>query len=116
MSRAPANVLRLAMTGSSPRPGDDHGVYETLDLCLECRACKAEARGSRYGSLQERFLAGYWQSYGTPLHAKMLGNVHTIAKLGSPVASIMNRVVASGPMRHFNEALFGIDHRRTRLR
>ena len=115
VTRGRANVLRLAMTGQLAEAGlDDHGVYETLDLCLECRACKAECPvGVDMARFKSEFLAGYWQSYGTPLHAKMLGNVHTIAKLGSPVASIMNRVVASGPMRHFNEALFGIDHRRT---
>ena len=33
---------------------------------------------------KSEFLADYWQPYGTPLQAKMLGNVHTIAKLGSP--------------------------------
>jgi FAD/FMN-containing dehydrogenase/Fe-S oxidoreductase len=115
VTRGRANVLRLAMTGRLAEAGlDDHGVYETLDLCLECRACKAECPvGVDMARFKSEFLAGYWQTYGTPLHAKMLGNVHTIAKLGSPMASIMNRVAASGPIRHLNEALFGIDHRRT---
>lgn len=111
VTRGRANVLRLAMTGRLAEAGlDDHGVYETLDLCLECRACKAECPvGVDMARFKSEFLAGYWQTYGTPLHAKMLGNVHTIAKLGSPMAAIANRVADSAPMRR----LAGIDHRRT---
>jgi FAD/FMN-containing dehydrogenase/Fe-S oxidoreductase len=111
VTRGRANVLRLAMTGRLAEAGlDDHGVYETLDLCLECRACKAECPvGVDMARFKSEFLAGYWQTYGTPLHAKILGNVHTIAKLGSPMASIANRMAGFGPIRR----LAGIDHRRT---
>jgi FAD/FMN-containing dehydrogenase/Fe-S oxidoreductase len=109
VTRGRANVLRLAMTGRLTEAGlDDHGVYDSLDLCLECRACKAECPvGVDMARFKSEFLAGYWQTYGTPLHAKVLGNVHTIAKLGSPVASLMNRLARVGG------ALAGIDHRRT---
>ena len=115
VTRGRANVLRLAMTGRLKEAGlDDHGVYDTLDLCLECRACKAECPvGVDMARFKSEFLAGYWQTYGTALHAKVLGNVHNIAKRGSPVASLVNRVTGSMPMRHLNEAVFGIDHRRT---
>src|SRR6204780_2619123 len=112
-TRGRANVLRLAMGGKLAAAGlDDRGVYDVLDLCLECRACKAECPvGVDMARFKSEFLAGYWQTYGTPLHAKVLGNVHKIAKMGSPVAAVMNRVSASAPMRHFNEAVFGLDHR-----
>jgi di/tricarboxylate transporter len=37
-------VLRLAMAGRLGESGlGDQGVYDVLDLCLECRACKAES-------------------------------------------------------------------------
>ena len=115
VTRGRANVLRLAMTGRLREAGlDDHGVYETLDLCLECRACKAECPvGVDMARFKSEFLAGYWETYGTPLEAKVLGNIHSIAKLGSPIASLMNKVTTSAPMRHLNEVLLGIDHRRT---
>ena len=46
-TRGRANTLRLAMTGRLSEAGlDDDGVMEVLDLCLECRACKAEDRKS----------------------------------------------------------------------
>jgi FAD/FMN-containing dehydrogenase/Fe-S oxidoreductase len=114
VTRGRANVLRLAMTGRLREAGlDDHGVYETLDLCLECRACKAECPvGVDMARFKSEFLAGYWQTYGTPLHAKVLGSVHNVARLGSKVAPLMNLVSASAPMRYLNEAAFGIDRRR----
>lgn len=114
-TRGRANVLRLAMGGRLASAGlDDHGVYAALDLCLECRACKAECPvGVDMARFKSEFLAGYWQTYGTPLHATMLGNVHTFAKLGGPFASIVNRAMETAPVRWINEAVFGIDHRRT---
>ncbi|HYI97306.1 MAG TPA: FAD-binding and (Fe-S)-binding domain-containing protein, partial [Bryobacteraceae bacterium] len=42
-TRGRANTLRLAMAGKLGESGlGDKGVYDVLDLCLECRACKAE--------------------------------------------------------------------------
>jgi FAD/FMN-containing dehydrogenase/Fe-S oxidoreductase len=114
-TRGRANVLRQAMNGRLAEAGlNDRGVYEVLDLCLECRACKAECPvGVDMARYKSEFLASYWQTYGTPLHAQMLGNVRTFAKLGSPFASMMNWAMGSKPVRVLNEAVFGIDQRRT---
>ena len=62
---------------------------------------------------KSEFLAGYWQTYGTPLHAQMLGNVRSFAKLSSPFASLVNWASSTKPVRMLNEAVFGIDQRRT---
>ncbi len=114
-TRGRANVLRLAMGGKLASAGlNDKGVYEALDLCLECRACKAECPvGVDMARFKSEFLAGYWQTYGTPLHAQMLGNVRTFAKFGSPFAALVNWASTTKPVRMLNEAIFGIDQRRT---
>jgi FAD/FMN-containing dehydrogenase/Fe-S oxidoreductase len=114
-TRGRANVLRLAMGGKLASAGlGDKGVYEALDLCLECRACKAECPvGVDMARFKSEFLASYWQTYGTPIHAQMLGNVRTFAKLGSPFAATVNWVSGTKPVRMLNEAIFGIDQRRT---
>jgi FAD/FMN-containing dehydrogenase/Fe-S oxidoreductase len=114
-TRGRANVLRLGMSGklAGAAPGDQ-GVYEALDLCLECRACKAECPvGVDMARFKSEFLASYWQTYGTPLHAQMLGNVRTFLKLGSPLAGMVNWISGTKPIRVVNEAVFGIDQRRT---
>jgi FAD/FMN-containing dehydrogenase/Fe-S oxidoreductase len=114
-TRGRANTLRLAMTGKLARAGlDEKGVYKALDLCLECRACKAECPvGVDMARYKSEFLASYWETYGTPLHAKMLGNVRSVAELGSKMPGLMNWAQSIAPARIVNEVVFGIDRRRT---
>ena len=77
-TRGRANVLRLAMAGQLGEAGlGDEGVREVLDLCLECRACKAECPvGVDVARFKSEFLADYWTRHGTPLRARVLGHVH----------------------------------------
>jgi FAD/FMN-containing dehydrogenase/Fe-S oxidoreductase len=114
-TRGRANVLRMAMTGKLSEAGlDDRGVYEVLDLCLECRACKAECPvGVDMARFKSEFLAQHWETYGTPLHAQMLGNVRTVAESGSRIAPLMNWISGTKAVRLLNEGIFGIDRRRT---
>jgi Fe-S oxidoreductase len=114
-TRGRANVLRLAMTGRLDEAGlGDDGVYRTLDLCLECRACKAECPvGVDVARFKSEFLADYWARHGTALDARMLGNVRRVARIGSRLAPFSNWLARTGPVRRLNERLFGIDRRRT---
>jgi len=113
-TRGRANVLRLAMAGRLGEAGlDDRGVYETLDLCLECRACKAECPvGVDMARYKSEFLAGYWQRHGTSLEARALGHARALARLGSALAPFSNVVARSAPGRALAERLVGIDRRR----
>ena len=74
-TRGRANALRLAMTGRLGEAGlGDEGVHEVLDLCLECRACKAECPvGVDVARFKSEFLADYWTRHGTPLAPALLG-------------------------------------------
>src|SRR5262249_61840411 len=96
-TRGRANVLRLAMTGRLGESGlGDEGVHEVLDLCLECRACKAECPvGVDVARFKSEFLADYYSRHGVPMKAKALGNVHRTAIWGSRFAGIANRVASS---------------------
>jgi Fe-S oxidoreductase len=110
-TRGRANTLRLAMSGQLNDAGlADEAVYKVLDLCLECRACKAECPVNvdmaRYKS---EFLAQYYEKYGTPMEAKALGSVAKLAGLGSAFAPLSNWIAGSA----LNKKLLGVDSRRS---
>ncbi|PWT99779.1 MAG: hypothetical protein C5B51_26535 [Terriglobia bacterium] len=113
-TRGRANTLRMAMTGRLGESGlGDDGVYEVLDLCLECRACKAECPvGVDMARFKSEFLADYWSRHGTPLRARALGNVHRLSRWGSRFAPLANWISSSLPVRWGNEKLLGLDRRR----
>jgi FAD/FMN-containing dehydrogenase/Fe-S oxidoreductase len=100
-TRGRANVLRLAMSGQLGDAGlADKGVFDVLDLCLECRACKSECPvGVDMAAFKSEFLAGYWERHGTPLRTKLLGHIAELSVWGSRFAPLSNW--ASLPARFF---------------
>ena len=113
-TRGRANALRLALSGRLGHAGlPDEAVREALDLCLECRACKAECPvGVDVGRMKSEFLSAYWRRRGTPMRARLLGHVDGAARWGSWFAPVSNVLARSALGRHMNERLFGIDRRR----
>ena len=113
-TRGRANVLRLTMAGQLGESGlGDRGVYETLDLCLECRACKAECPvGVDVARFKSEFLSDYWSRHGTPLEARLLGNARRLATWGSRLAPLSNWAAGSRLGRSIAARTIGIDRRR----
>ena len=114
-TRGRANVLRLAMAGRLGEAGlGDAGVKQVMELCLECRACKAECPvGVDVARFKSEFLADYWTRHGTPFRARLLGQIHDLSRWGSRFAPVSNLLARSAPVRWLNEQVFGLDRRRT---
>ncbi|MCI0455929.1 MAG: FAD-binding protein, partial [Gemmataceae bacterium] len=108
-TRGRANALRLALTGQLGLNGlTDPLLFEVLDLCLECKACKSECPTNvDMARLKAEFLHQYYREHGLPWRNWIFGNVAWLARTGW--GSWLARTKLG---RWFNEKLFGIDRRR----
>jgi FAD/FMN-containing dehydrogenase/Fe-S oxidoreductase len=112
-TRGRANILREAMTGKLPGGLTSREVYNVLDLCLECKACKSECPSRvDMAKLKYEFLQQYYDAHGTPLQAKAFGYSYLTSPLGRTFAPIANRVLPLKPVRWLLEKTLGIDKRR----
>ncbi len=84
-TRGRANILREYFTGTLDSEKlflED--VYEVLNLCLSCKACKSECpSGVDVAKLKAEFLQYYYVQKGTPLSALMVGYTPSIHSLFS---------------------------------
>jgi Fe-S oxidoreductase len=113
-TRGRANALRAVLSGQVPA-ADFTGkrLYAVMDLCLECKACKAECPANvDMAKLKYEFLSHYYAANGLPLRNRLFGRIATLSRLGSRVAPLVNTVSALGASRWLLEKIVGIDRRR----
>ncbi|MDA3867227.1 MAG: FAD-binding protein [Salinivirgaceae bacterium] len=91
-TRARANILREYLIHSTKTNAFDHDeIYETLDLCLSCKACKSECPSSvDMAKLKAEFLQHYYDSNGIPLRTRAIAYISSINALGSITPAITN--------------------------
>jgi FAD/FMN-containing dehydrogenase/Fe-S oxidoreductase len=109
-SRAPGAPPRTAasvgasaaagQSGQSPRHVSSKAVYGALDLCLGCKACKAECpSGVDMAKLKSEFLNHYYSTHRRPLRDYLFGYFHVTARLLSACAPIVNTGARLPPAR-----------------
>jgi FAD/FMN-containing dehydrogenase/Fe-S oxidoreductase len=113
-TRGRANALRNVIAGLVPRE-DFTGkrLYTVMDLCLECKACKAECPSNvDMAKLKYEFLDHYHRANGLPLRNRMFGAIESLNRLGSALAPVSNWLANVAPNRWLMEIFTGIDRRR----
>lgn len=91
-TRGRANALVKALSEPDPKAalGDDR-LHDILDLCLSCKACKAECPlGVDMAKLKSETLYHYNEQHGVPLRSRVFGAIRTLNQLGSALAPLAN--------------------------
>ena len=99
-TRGRANALREALTGDvGTLTGPE--VAEALDLCVSCKACKAECPASvDMAALKTAWQEQKWKEQTPPARTRLFAHLPAVAKrIAGPLAAVANRVNALAPTR-----------------
>ncbi len=109
-TRGRANLLRAAMSGKLPEGAmTSQRLYDALDLCLECKGCRAECEsGVDLAKLKYEFLDNYYKANGLPLRNRIFGNIAKLNAWGSRFAPLSNWAAANPLGKLLSGALLGI--------
>ena len=115
-TRGRGNALRLAITGQlGSSRWDDAETIRTLDLCLSCKACKAECPSNvDIAKLKSEYTAQRFAAAGhVPLQVRAFAAVRGINRSGSALHPLANLVTRFGPTAAILKRSMGIDRRRS---
>ena len=116
-TRGRANLLRAALSGRMPEGAEgsitDERLHQALDLCLECKACKAECEsGVDMAKLKYEFLSHYHEKHGVPLRSRLFANVNALNRLGSRYAPFTNWLAGTALGKSLASKFLGISPQR----
>lgn len=113
-TRGRANLLRAALSGNLPEHDlSSKRLYESLDLCLECKACKSECpSGVDMTKLKYEFLDKFYAKNRMPLRNKIFGNINKFNRMGSALAPLANLMMNSYPGKLMASLVFGVSMNR----
>ncbi|MDA0366468.1 MAG: FAD-binding protein [Chloroflexi bacterium] len=112
-TRGRANLLRQALNGALPANElAGQAIYEALDLCVECKACKSECpSGVDMAKLKYEVLTKHHELHGLPLRDRIFGHIGVWSRLAvrlGPLAPLLNLGAGLAPMRRVLERSLGI--------
>ncbi len=109
-TRGRANALRAFITGKmDPKDFASKRLYEILDLCISCKACKGECPASvDMAKLKSEFLYHYHNARGLRLRDRLFGHIATLNKLGCSTATAANWITGLPPVRWLLHELLGV--------
>ncbi len=114
-TRGRANALRSALSGALP-PEEFVGerMYEVLDLCIECKACKAECPSNvDMAKMKTEWLSKYWATHRMPLRTRLFARLPRLTRaLPARLARTVNWINRRPALRKAMEKTLGVSARR----
>jgi len=114
-TRGRANALRAALSGILPPEAlTSERMYQVMDLCIECKSCKAECPSAvDMAKIKFEFLARYYEVHGVPLRVRLFAAVPALSRVASgPWAPLINALLGNGLVRSLMEKTLGISRQR----
>jgi Fe-S oxidoreductase len=113
-TRGRANLMREILAGKLPAEElTGQALYDALDLCLECKGCKAECPSNvDMAKLKYEVLAHYNERNGASLRSRLFANIHALSRIASIWPSLANALGGSSAARAALDRFAGIDRRR----
>jgi FAD/FMN-containing dehydrogenase/Fe-S oxidoreductase len=115
VTRARANILREFLTNSSKDNAFDHKeIYEVMDLCLSCKACKSECpSGIDVAKLKAEFLQHYYDAHGVSVRTRAIANLPSIHNLASVAPRIFNFFISNTFFANATKKILGFGKKRS---
>jgi len=114
-TRARANILREFLTNSpKENPFDHKEIYDVLDLCLACKACKRECPSSvDMAKLKMEFLQHYYDAHSIPLRTRAIAYISSINAMGSIFPKFTNLIMDSDVLMRPVKGMLGFAKKRS---
>ncbi|MBN2614699.1 MAG: FAD-binding protein [Bacteroidales bacterium] len=113
-TRARANILREFLSKPGQKnPFDHKEIYQVLDMCLMCKACKSECPSSvDITKLKAEFLQHYYDAHGIPLRTRLIANISKVNRLGSVWPGFYNFIQKNPLISKANANMLGFAEQR----